>query len=88
MIHSKQAPYATYVICLRVTKEVDHALYWDTALSAELEKQQIGPIPYHYIRFARDMEGDVLMVGGEDHKTAAETDNRPAVPNRNRSCTR
>jgi glycine/D-amino acid oxidase-like deaminating enzyme/nitrite reductase/ring-hydroxylating ferredoxin subunit len=69
VIHSKQAPYATYVMCFRVTRETDHALLWDTALTAELEKQQIGPIPYHYIRFARDEQGEVLMVGGEDHKT-------------------
>lgn len=43
-------------------------------MTAELEKQQIGPIPYHYIRFARDDEGDVLMVGGEDHKTGQAND--------------
>ena len=74
VIHSKQAPYATYVICFRVTRETDHALLWDTALTAELEKQHIGPIPYHYIRFARDEQGDVLMVGGEDHKTGQAQD--------------
>ena len=73
-IHSKQAPYATYAICLRVTREVDHALLWDTALTAEDEKQEIGPVPYHYVRFARDEEGDVLMVGGEDHKTGQADD--------------
>ncbi len=49
VIHSKQAPYATYVVCLRVMREVDHALFWDTALTAEDEKQEIGPIPYHYV---------------------------------------
>src|SRR4051812_43362457 len=74
VIHSKQAPYATYVIGLRVTRAVEHALFWDTALSAELEKQTIGPIPYHYIRFAQDAEGDVLIVGGEDHKSAQASD--------------
>ena len=68
-IHSKQAPYATYAICLRVTREIDHALFWDTAETAEDEKQEIGPVPYHYVRFARDEQGDVLIVGGEDHKT-------------------
>jgi glycine/D-amino acid oxidase-like deaminating enzyme/nitrite reductase/ring-hydroxylating ferredoxin subunit len=73
-IHSKQAPYATYVICFRVMRETSHALLWDTALTAELEQQKIGPIPYHYIRFARDDDGDVLMVGGEDHKTGQAQD--------------
>src|SRR5205814_1502630 len=74
VIHSKQAPYATYVVCLRVSREVDHALFWDTALTAGDEKQEIGPIPYHYVRFARDQQGDVLIVGGEDHKTGQADD--------------
>jgi glycine/D-amino acid oxidase-like deaminating enzyme/nitrite reductase/ring-hydroxylating ferredoxin subunit len=74
MIHSKQAPYATYVIGMRVTREVEHALFWDTALTAEDEKQSIGPIPYHYCRFARDKDGDVLIVGGEDHKSGQARD--------------
>lgn len=74
VIHSKQAPYATYVICLRVTKQIDRALFWDTALTAEDEKQLIGPVPYHYVRFATDEKGDVLMVGGEDHKSGQASD--------------
>src|SRR5256886_8296860 len=41
MIHSKQAPYTTYAICLRVTRPVEHALFWDTAQTAEGEKQEI-----------------------------------------------
>jgi glycine/D-amino acid oxidase-like deaminating enzyme/nitrite reductase/ring-hydroxylating ferredoxin subunit len=73
-IHSKQAPYATYVICLRVTRQVGHALFWDTAETAEEEKKEVGPVPYHYVRFARDEKGDVLMVGGEDHKTGQAED--------------
>jgi glycine/D-amino acid oxidase-like deaminating enzyme/nitrite reductase/ring-hydroxylating ferredoxin subunit len=74
VIHSKQAPYATYAICMRVTRPVQHALFWDTAQTAEEEKQEIGPVPYHYVRFARDEEGDVLIVGGEDHKTGQAED--------------
>jgi glycine/D-amino acid oxidase-like deaminating enzyme/nitrite reductase/ring-hydroxylating ferredoxin subunit len=73
-IHSKQAPYATFAICLRVTRPVDHALFWDTALTAELERQELGPVPYHYVRFATDEQGDVLIVGGEDHKTGQAED--------------
>ncbi|PYK96070.1 MAG: FAD-dependent oxidoreductase, partial [Verrucomicrobia bacterium] len=38
VIHSKQAPYATYVLTLRVTREVEHVLLWDTAETAEEEK--------------------------------------------------
>ncbi len=74
VIHSKQAPYATYVLAFRVTKKIDHALFWDTAMTAKHEEQMIGPIPYHYVRFARDNGGDVLIVGGEDHKTGQATD--------------
>jgi len=74
IIHSKQAAYRTYVIGARVPKgSVPHGLYWDT------------PNPYHYIRLqtAEDKTGheldyDVLIVGGEDHKTgqAVDTDER------------
>src|SRR3954470_5287545 len=73
-IHSKQAPYATYAICLRLTRVVEHALFWDTAQTAEEEKKEIGPVRYHYVRFARDEQGDVLIVGGEDHKTGQAKD--------------
>src|SRR5205814_9743197 len=52
-------------ICLRVTRVVEHALFWDTAQTAEEEKKEIGPVRYHYVRFARHEQGDVLIVGGE-----------------------
>lgn len=61
-IHTKQAPYRTYVIGFKIPKEsVTKALYWDT-----LE-------PYHYVRVESGPEYDVLIVGGEDHKTGQET---------------
>ena len=74
VIHSKQAPYATYVVGLRVTRKVEHVLLWDTASTAEDEKQMLGPIPYHYIRLASDGQDEVLIVGGEDHKTGQADD--------------
>lgn len=59
VIHSKQAPYRTFVIGARVPPAtVPAALYWDTA------------DPYHYVR----LQGDLLIVGGEDHKTGQEDD--------------
>jgi glycine/D-amino acid oxidase-like deaminating enzyme/nitrite reductase/ring-hydroxylating ferredoxin subunit len=65
-IHTKQAPYVTYVIGMRVPKgSVTRALYWDT------------PDPYHYVRVQGGKENDrydVLIVGGEDHKTGQEND--------------
>jgi glycine/D-amino acid oxidase-like deaminating enzyme/nitrite reductase/ring-hydroxylating ferredoxin subunit len=73
-IHSKQAPYATYVIAVRVAEQVEHILLWDTAETAEGEKQTLGPVSYHYCRFARDAEGEVLIVGGQDHKSGQAED--------------
>jgi len=75
VIHTKQAPYASYVVTFRVGRDViPHALFWDTAQTAEEEKQLLGPIPYHYVRLAPDGEEDLLIVGGEDHKTAQAFD--------------
>ncbi|RJQ76463.1 MAG: FAD-dependent oxidoreductase [Desulfobacteraceae bacterium] len=67
-IHTKQAPYTTYVIGARVPAgSVAAALYWDTA------------DPYHYVRLqhissAAGLDYDVLIVGGEDHKTGQADD--------------
>src|SRR5690349_1460424 len=65
-IHTKQAPYVTYVIGMRVPKgSVTRALYWDT------------PDPYHYVRLQSLKDDDpeeILIVGGEDHKTGQEHD--------------
>ncbi|HJR06288.1 MAG TPA: FAD-dependent oxidoreductase [Pyrinomonadaceae bacterium] len=69
-IHTKQAPYRTFVVGGRVARgSVPNILLWDT------------PDPYHYVRLQRgsDDEGeggayDVLIVGGEDHKTGQADD--------------
>lgn len=65
-IHTKQAPYMTYVIAAQVpSSQIFKALYWDTL------------DPYHYVRlqpFQSQTNGragnpELLIVGGEDHKT-------------------
>jgi glycine/D-amino acid oxidase-like deaminating enzyme/nitrite reductase/ring-hydroxylating ferredoxin subunit len=66
-IHTKQAAYVTYVIGVRIPKgSVTQALYWDT------------PDPYHYVRVLqadkKNPTHDILIVGGEDHKTGQEND--------------
>ncbi len=66
-IHTKQAPYQSYVIAARVPRDsITRALYWDTG------------DPYHYVRLQRLGRGanayDLLIVGGEDHKTGQEDD--------------
>ena len=63
-IHTKQAAYLTYVIGVRVPKgSVTRALFWDT------------PDPYHYVRLeSLDDHHDVLILGGEDHKSGQKDD--------------
>jgi glycine/D-amino acid oxidase-like deaminating enzyme/nitrite reductase/ring-hydroxylating ferredoxin subunit len=71
-IHTKQAPYTTFVVAIRLpVGTVPAALYWDTA------------DPYHYVRIHRyrpigtaknKTPYDVLLVGGEDHKTGQADD--------------
>jgi uncharacterized membrane protein len=59
-IYTKQASYRTYVIAATVPRgSVPDALYWDTG------------DPYHYVRLQRMRGGknDLLLIGGEDHKT-------------------
>jgi glycine/D-amino acid oxidase-like deaminating enzyme/nitrite reductase/ring-hydroxylating ferredoxin subunit len=62
-IHTKQAPYRTYVIAAPVPKgSVEDLLIWDT-----LE-------PYHYLRIQPGPAEDLLIVGGEDHKSGTVDD--------------
>jgi len=64
-VHPKQAAYRTYVVAARVPRgAVAPALYYDTAS------------PYHYVRRHPDGAegGDLLIVGGEDHKTGQADD--------------
>jgi glycine/D-amino acid oxidase-like deaminating enzyme/nitrite reductase/ring-hydroxylating ferredoxin subunit len=63
-IHTKQMPYRTYVIGASVPAgSVTKALFWDTG------------DPYHYVRLQRAQdETEVLLVGGEDHKTGQAND--------------
>jgi glycine/D-amino acid oxidase-like deaminating enzyme/nitrite reductase/ring-hydroxylating ferredoxin subunit len=62
-IHTKQAAYRTFVVAMRVPKgSVTKALYWDT------------PDPYHYVRLQENAGHDLLIAGGEDHKTGQQDD--------------
>jgi glycine/D-amino acid oxidase-like deaminating enzyme/nitrite reductase/ring-hydroxylating ferredoxin subunit len=62
-IHTKQAPYRTYVFAARLPKgSVKDALYWDTA------------DPYHYVRLQPERTYDLLISGGEDHRTGEADD--------------
>jgi nitrite reductase/ring-hydroxylating ferredoxin subunit len=75
-IHTKQAPYTTYVVGLEVPSGlVVPALYWDTRQSSEEESS--GAAPYHYVRLVDGdpaAPSDLLIVGGEDHKSGQAHD--------------
>jgi glycine/D-amino acid oxidase-like deaminating enzyme/nitrite reductase/ring-hydroxylating ferredoxin subunit len=63
VIHTKQAAYRTYVVGMAVPSgSLPKVLYWDTA------------DPYHYVRIQPGQGEDVLIVGGEDHKTGQADD--------------
>jgi glycine/D-amino acid oxidase-like deaminating enzyme/nitrite reductase/ring-hydroxylating ferredoxin subunit len=63
-IHTKQAAYRTYVVGALIPKgSFPPILLWDT------------PDPYHYIRLTPYSETeDLLIIGGEDHKTGQAED--------------
>jgi glycine/D-amino acid oxidase-like deaminating enzyme/nitrite reductase/ring-hydroxylating ferredoxin subunit len=57
----RQAAYRTYVISIDVPRDAfGDALFWDTG------------DPYHYLRLWRDGDRELLLVGGEDHRTGQE----------------
>lgn len=63
VFQTKLALYTTYVIAGRVPRgSVPDALYWDTA------------DPYHYLRIDSRPDHDIVIFGGEDHKTGQESD--------------
>ena len=74
VIHTKQAPYTTYVVALAVPAgALSPALFWDTRQRAH--EAGSGEAPYHYVRLAPlNAFEDVLIVGGEDHKTGQAHD--------------
>ena len=59
-LHTKIAAYRTYALAMR--GQLAEGLYWDTA------------DPYHYTRTQPYEGGQLLIVGGEDHKTGTERD--------------
>ncbi len=67
-MHTKQAAYRTFVVgALVPAGSIPHLLLWDT------------PDPYHYVRVQPGTDTsaqgrDVLIVGGEDHKTGQADD--------------
>lgn len=71
-IHTKQFPYRTYVIALKVPKaQIPGALWWDTGD----QDSKWHTAPYHYVRTqSYNEQYDLLIAGGEDHKTGQADD--------------
>jgi glycine/D-amino acid oxidase-like deaminating enzyme/nitrite reductase/ring-hydroxylating ferredoxin subunit len=63
LFQTKLALYTSYAVAGRVARgAVADALWWDTS------------DPYHYLRLDPHEDGDVVIFGGEDHKTGQEVD--------------
>jgi len=63
LFQTKLSLYSSYVVAGRVPSgTVPDALWWDTA------------DPYRYLRLDPHRDYDVVIFGGEDHKTGQETD--------------
>jgi glycine/D-amino acid oxidase-like deaminating enzyme/nitrite reductase/ring-hydroxylating ferredoxin subunit len=63
VFQTKLALYTSYVVAGRVAHgQVPDALFWDTA------------DPYHYLRIEAHGDFDVVIFGGEDHKTGQMPD--------------
>lgn len=71
-IHTKQFAYRTYVIAGKIPKDIiPHALWWDTGGT----EAKWATTPYHYVRVQQyNDEYDLLLSGGEDHKTGQADD--------------
>jgi glycine/D-amino acid oxidase-like deaminating enzyme/nitrite reductase/ring-hydroxylating ferredoxin subunit len=63
LFQTKLALYTSYAIAGRVARDmVPDALWWDTA------------DPYHFLRVDPHRDHDVVIFGGEDHKTGQQDD--------------
>ena len=63
LFQTKLALYSTYVVAGRAPKgQVPDALFWDSA------------DPYHYLRIEPQADHDLVIFGGEDHKTGQADD--------------
>jgi glycine/D-amino acid oxidase-like deaminating enzyme/nitrite reductase/ring-hydroxylating ferredoxin subunit len=63
LFQTRLAAYTSYVVAGQLKRGlVPDALFWDTVR------------PYHYLRIDRQRDNDLVMLGGEDHKTGQSSD--------------
>lgn len=75
-MHTKQWPYRSYVIGAKIPKgKLPYSMWWDTG---NQDSKWVAK-PYHYVRLEPfDEHFDMLISGGEDHKTGqADEENLP-----------
>ena len=74
-MHTKQWAYRSYVIGAKIPKGTPYSLWWDTGN----QKSKWNSNPYHYVRLEEyDETHDLVIAGGEDHKTGqADDENIP-----------
>lgn len=79
-MHTKQWPYRTYVIAAKIPKgKLPNVLLWDTG---DQNSKWVSK-PYHYVRTETlDDNYDVLIAGGEDHRTGQANDEDIPEPGR------
>jgi glycine/D-amino acid oxidase-like deaminating enzyme/nitrite reductase/ring-hydroxylating ferredoxin subunit len=76
VFQTKLALYTSYVVAGRIQKgKSPDALFWDTA------------DPYHYLRVEPHRDYDVVIYGGEDHKTGQASDTTACYGRLERSLT-
>jgi glycine/D-amino acid oxidase-like deaminating enzyme/nitrite reductase/ring-hydroxylating ferredoxin subunit len=76
LFQTKLALYTSYAMAGRIASgSVPDALFWDTAN------------PYHYLRIERHRGFDVVIVGGEDHKTGQVRDTNACYARLERAAT-
>lgn len=67
-IYTKEMPYRTFILGFETAPGAfNDALYWDMV------------DPYHYVRLIHEENRDILLVGGEDHKTG-QPDEHSEIP--------
>lgn len=76
-MHTKQHAYRSYVIGGKIPKgSLPYALWWD---SGDMKSKWVSQ-PYHYVRLENfDDEYDLLIAGGEDHKTGQADEEDPEL---------
>ena len=79
-IHTKQYAYRTYVVGVKIPKgTVAPALWWDTGN----QNSEWRTMPYKYTRTQSfDDQYDLIMCGGEDHKTGQADEEGISVKSR------